>query len=133
MYAPLKTAIGADTDPTLAKKVAAGSASGAIATFITNPIELLKTRLQSCSTMGPVQVLRKVVRKEGITGLWKGTMPSAVSRSNLLIRSPCQALERAHLQLLKPEPYGTWCRAGLNWCLVSWFLKFKEGHFGNRI
>ena len=78
MYAPLKTAFGADTDPTILKKVAAGSASGAIATLITNPIELLKTRLQSCSTMGPLQVIKKVVKQDGVSGLWKGTMPSAV-------------------------------------------------------
>jgi hypothetical protein len=79
MYAPLKTAIGADADPTILKKIAAGSASGAIATFITNPIELLKTRLQSCSRMGPMAVLQKVVRENGVVGLWKGTMPSAVN------------------------------------------------------
>lgn len=79
MYSPMKTAMGADTDPTVLKKVAAGSASGAIATFITNPIELLKTRLQSCSTMGPLQVIKKIVKQDGVTGLWKGTMPSAVS------------------------------------------------------
>lgn len=79
MYGPLKTVVGADIDPTPLKKIAAGSASGAIATFVTNPIELLKTRLQSCSTKTPVQVIQKIVRENGITGLWKGTMPSAVS------------------------------------------------------
>ena len=79
MYGPLKSAMGADTDPTALKKIAAGSASGAIATFITNPIELLKTRLQSNSAMAPLQVLQKIVRENGVIGLWKGTMPSAVS------------------------------------------------------
>ena len=83
MYAPLKTAIGADADPTLLKKVAAGSASGAIATFITNPIELLKTRLQSSSGQGPLQVVREVLRQDGVAGLWKGTMPSAVRSPSL--------------------------------------------------
>ncbi len=83
MYAPLKTAIGADADPTLLKKVAAGSASGAIATFITNPIELLKTRLQSSSGQGPLQVVREVLRQDGVAGLWKGTMPSAVRNPSL--------------------------------------------------
>lgn len=84
MYSPMKTAMGADTDPTVLKKVAAGSASGAIATFITNPIELLKTRLQSCSTMGPLQVIKKIIKQDGVTGLWKGTMPSAVSSHAVL-------------------------------------------------
>ena len=79
MYAPMKTVVGADTDPTLLKKIAAGSASGAVATFITNPIELLKTRLQSNSAAAPLQVLQKIVRENGVSGLWKGTMPSAVS------------------------------------------------------
>ena len=93
MYAPLKTIVGADTDPTLLKKIAAGSASGAIATFITNPIELLKTRLQSNSTMGPLAVMQKIVREHGVTGLWKGTLPSAVSwhssRHLLVVQSAC--------------------------------------------
>lgn len=89
MYGPMKTAMGADNDPTVLKKVSAGSASGAIATFITNPIELLKTRLQSCSTMGPLAVIQKVVKKEGITGLWKGTMPSAVSLGPLPCEQKC--------------------------------------------
>lgn len=83
MYAPMKTVVGADTDPTLLKKIAAGSASGAVATFITNPIELLKTRLQSNSAAAPLQVLQKIVRENGVTGLWKGTMPSAVSPNPL--------------------------------------------------
>jgi hypothetical protein len=97
MYAPLKTAFGADTDPTVLKKVAAGSASGAIATLITNPIELLKTRLQSCSTMGPLQVIKKVIQQDGVAGLWKGTMPSAVSPPVHPVRVP--AVLRLHEQL----------------------------------
>lgn len=79
MYGPLKTAVGADVDPTLAKKILAGSLSGGIATLITNPMELIKTRLQSNSSQGgAVAVIRNVMAKDGITGLWKGTMPSAV-------------------------------------------------------
>ncbi len=79
MYGPLKTAVGADADPTLARKILAGSLSGGIATLITNPMELIKTRLQSNSAQGgALAVVRKVVAADGITGLWKGTMPSAV-------------------------------------------------------
>ena len=89
MYGPLKTVVGADTDPTVLKKIAAGSASGAIATFITNPIELLKTRLQSNSAMAPLQVLQKIVRENGVTGLWKGTMPSAVRLSSFAFSCLC--------------------------------------------
>ena len=79
MYGPLKTAVGADADPTLARKILAGSLSGGIATLITNPMELIKTRLQSNSSQGgALAVIRSVVAKDGVTGLWKGTMPSAV-------------------------------------------------------
>jgi hypothetical protein len=79
MYGPLKTAVGADGDPTLARKILAGSLSGGIATLITNPMELIKTRLQANSAQGgALAVVRKVVAADGITGLWKGTMPSAV-------------------------------------------------------
>ena len=96
MYAPLKSAMGADSDPTLLKKVAAGSASGAIATLITNPIELLKTRLQSNSAQSPLAVVRSVVARDGVTGLWKGTMPSAVraaARSPRLLQGLCMPMQ----------------------------------------
>ncbi|KAK9825837.1 hypothetical protein WJX81_001343 [Elliptochloris bilobata] len=89
MYGPLKTAVGADADPTLAKKILAGSLSGGIATLITNPMELIKTRLQSNSGQGgAVAVVRSVLAKDGVTGLWKGTMPSAI-RGTLLTASQC--------------------------------------------
>ena len=118
MYGPMKTAMGADTDPTILRKVAAGSASGAIATFITNPIELLKTRLQSCSTMGPLQVIKKIVKQDGVTGLWKGTMPSAVSSHGgvmFLLRSIVHgACDLAPSSVSFSSAHNTWRCANAN-------------------
>ena len=73
----------------------AGCVSGGFAAAVTNPLDLVKTRLQSkdnpYKTIG--QVVRAVVKNEGLVGLWAGTIPSVVS-------SP---LMHTHLQSLKEE------------------------------
>ncbi|MQM06046.1 hypothetical protein Taro_038867 [Colocasia esculenta] len=61
-------------------KVASGAFSGAIATSLTNPVEVLKVRLQinSNSKRGPIKEVHKIVREEGIKALWKGVGPAMV-------------------------------------------------------
>lgn len=53
-------------------KIASGAFSGAIATAMTNPVEVIKVRLQmnSGSTkVGPVREMRKIVSEEGVKAL----------------------------------------------------------------
>lgn len=65
----------------LAPKVAAGMLAGALAAGISNPTDLVKTHMQKGggASGGPFAVLARVVRQEGVQGLWVGTTPSMVS------------------------------------------------------
>uniref|UniRef100_A0A8D0HU17 Mitochondrial glycine transporter n=1 Tax=Sphenodon punctatus TaxID=8508 RepID=A0A8D0HU17_SPHPU len=60
-----------------------GSISGTCSTLLFQPLDLLKTRLQSLQPslngsghVGMVNLLLKVVRTESLLGLWKGVSPS---------------------------------------------------------
>ncbi|GAX85568.1 hypothetical protein CEUSTIGMA_g12983.t1 [Chlamydomonas eustigma] len=61
-------------------KLAAGSLSGGVAAAISNPTELVKTRLQSKNNQhgGSLGVIRHIIGSEGIGGLWRGAVPGGV-------------------------------------------------------
>ena len=85
-YSPLKRALGGDEEHiSLLRNLVAGSIAGGVAAAVTNPLDLVKTRLQSkdnpYKTIG--QVVSAVMKDEGVVGLWAGTMPSVV-------RPPCR-------------------------------------------
>ena len=97
-YSTIKRALGGDEDHiSLLRNLVAGCVSGGFAAAVTNPLDLVKTRLQSKDnpyrTIG--EVVRAVVRNEGIVGLWAGTMPSVVSCP--LPGSPAQTFSRPQL------------------------------------
>lgn len=88
-YGPAKTALGATKDNnSIVRNIAAGSLSGAMAAWASNPIDLIKTRLQSKENPHKTSaaVVRSIVQTDGVRGLWRGTVPSTVrllSRSGL--------------------------------------------------
>ena len=60
----------------VAKRMASGMSSGAIAALVCNPIELVKTRQQSAGHMPgghALARLRQIYRTDGLQGLWRGT------------------------------------------------------------
>ena len=65
----------------LARNVAAGAISGSLASVVSNPIDLIKTRLQSKSSphKTSMAVVRHITGTEGVLGLWRGTVPAMVS------------------------------------------------------
>ncbi|KAL5561582.1 hypothetical protein UlMin_031329 [Ulmus minor] len=70
-------------------KIASGGFAGSFATALTNPIEVLKVRLQmnpDAKRRGPMQELRKIISEEGIRALWKGLGP-AMARAAALTAS----------------------------------------------
>ena len=81
-YGPVKTLLG-DTkeNKSIVRNIAAGSLSGSLAAWASNPIDLIKTRLQSKENphRTSTAVIRSIVKTDGIRGLWKGTVPSTVS------------------------------------------------------
>jgi solute carrier family 25 (mitochondrial uncoupling protein), member 8/9 len=81
LYGPVKELYGVSKErPSMLKSIAAGCTSGAIAAAVSNPIDLIKTRLQAQAggQLTSMQVVRSVVASDGLFGLWKGTVPSMV-------------------------------------------------------
>lgn len=66
-------------------KIASGAFSGALATALTNPVEILKVRLQmnQNSSRGPIGELRRISSEGGIIALWKGVGPAMVRAAAL--------------------------------------------------
>eukprot|EP00741_Cyanophora_paradoxa_P005898 tig00000949_g5716.t1 len=65
------------------KKLIAGGIAGLLGSFAANPIELVKTRIQSrassaiaCGNQfdyaGPIDAAMSIIKENGITGMWKG-------------------------------------------------------------
>lgn len=98
LYAPIRDAMHPNgTTASLSSKLAAGVLSGAVAAAATNPLDLVKTRLQvqhsiSMSThatqRGPLAVLHELIATQGLPGLWKGTAAGA-TRAAVLTASQC--------------------------------------------
>ncbi|EPB81303.1 hypothetical protein HMPREF1544_11973 [Mucor circinelloides 1006PhL] len=65
----------------------AGLAGGITVSFFATPVEQIKARLQvqydakSQTYSGPIDCIRKVVRNNGIFGLWQGLTPTMLFRS----------------------------------------------------
>ncbi len=57
----------------------------AFAATVCNPLELIKVRMQSRGNRhkSALRVLRSVVGTDGVLGLWKGTVPSAVGMGSI--------------------------------------------------
>ncbi|CAA6669062.1 unnamed protein product [Spirodela intermedia] len=83
-------------------KIASGAFSGAIATALTNPVEVLKVRVQmnSNSRGGPINEVRKIVREEGLRALWKGVGP-AMARAGALTASQLATYDESKQALLR--------------------------------
>lgn len=96
LYTPIKTYITRTQDSNnVAMKIAAGIASGGIAAAVTSPIELLKTRLQSNKNKdSSLQIVRSIVRTDGIIGLWAGAVPGLI-RASVLTASQCVSYDES--------------------------------------
>nr|XP_018453232.1 PREDICTED: mitochondrial substrate carrier family protein ucpB isoform X2 [Raphanus sativus] len=64
-------------------KIASGAFAGAFATALTNPVEVVKVRLQMNPNAVPIAEVREIVSKEGIGALWKGVGPAMVRAAAL--------------------------------------------------
>ncbi|XP_073292177.1 uncharacterized protein [Primulina huaijiensis] len=69
-------------------KIFSGGFAGAVATALTNPVEVLKVRLQmnAKTARGPIEQMRKIASEEGVAALWKGVAP-AMTRAAALTAS----------------------------------------------
>ncbi|XP_057964992.1 uncharacterized protein LOC131155696 isoform X2 [Malania oleifera] len=86
-------------------KIASGAFSGAAATALTNPIEVLKVRLQMNSSLrgGAIGEMRKIASEEGIRALWKGVGP-AMTRAAALTASQLATYDESKRLLIRWTP-----------------------------
>ncbi|KAJ0878256.1 putative mitochondrial carrier domain superfamily [Helianthus annuus] len=86
-------------------KIASGVVSGAFATLLTNPMEIVKVRLQMNRNVhiGAIGELQKIAAKEGVTALWKGVGP-AMARAGALTASQMATYDEFKRVLLKWTP-----------------------------
>ncbi|KAG0496927.1 hypothetical protein HPP92_001618 [Vanilla planifolia] len=81
-------------------KIASGAVSGALATALTNPMEVLKVRLQMNSKRGMIREMRKISSDEGFKALWKGVGP-AMARASALTASQLATYDESKQVLLR--------------------------------
>lgn len=110
MYGPLKQAISADgtgKDLSTLAKVGAGCISGSAAAIVASPTELIKTQLQAKGSQHKTagDVLRHVVREEGITGLWRGASPGAV-RATILTAAQVATYDETKQAVMRQTGWG---------------------------
>lgn len=98
LYAPIRDILPASdpSHPSLVNKLAAGALSGAVAAAATNPLDLVKTRLQvqGLRNASPIAVLRDLIATQGVGGLWRGTAAGA-TRAAVLTASQCATYDAA--------------------------------------
>uniref|UniRef100_M1BEI9 Mitochondrial substrate carrier family protein ucpB n=1 Tax=Solanum tuberosum TaxID=4113 RepID=M1BEI9_SOLTU len=86
-------------------KIASGAFSGAVATALTNPVEVLKVRMQmnTRSSLGPIHEMRRIASEEGVRALWKGVGP-AMARAATLTASQLATYDESKQALIKYTP-----------------------------
>ncbi|XP_031250848.1 mitochondrial substrate carrier family protein ucpB isoform X1 [Pistacia vera] len=86
-------------------KIASGAFSGATATALTNPTEVLKVRLQMSSntSLGPIAEMQRLISEEGIRALWKGVGP-AMARAAALTASQLATYDESKRILIRWTP-----------------------------
>nr|XP_028945071.1 mitochondrial substrate carrier family protein ucpB isoform X2 [Malus domestica] len=101
LYEPSKYACNwAFGSSNLFAKIGSGGFAGAIATALTNPVEVLKVRLQMNPNLSPTGELRRIVTEEGAKALWKGVGP-AMARAAMLTASQLATYDETKLTLIR--------------------------------
>mmetsp|Transcript_44110 Transcript_44110/g.106309 ORF Transcript_44110/g.106309 Transcript_44110/m.106309 type:complete len:312 (-) Transcript_44110:50-985(-) len=64
-------------------KFLSGGVAGTVASCVTNPLEVIKTQLQSSNTAlleskSPIAIAKAIVKQDGIPGFWRGLPPTLV-------------------------------------------------------
>lgn len=108
LYNPIRDMLGVDpANPNAIpfwKKLAAGGGAGAIASGIANPTDLVKVRMQTDGMSavktynGVLHCFTKIVRDEGVLGLWTGVGPT-VGRATALAGAELATYDEARVQL----------------------------------
>ncbi|XP_065861259.1 uncharacterized protein [Euphorbia lathyris] len=107
LYEPSKCACNKAFGSTnILVKIVSGAFAGGFATALTNPVEVIKVRLQMNTNqkqVGPIAEMRKIVSEEGIRALWKGVGP-AVARASALTASQLATYDETKQVLIRWTP-----------------------------
>ncbi|KAL3137844.1 hypothetical protein ABBQ38_005097 [Trebouxia sp. C0009 RCD-2024] len=124
-YGPVKEAMGVTSDnPSLVRKIAAGSISGGVAAGVTNPLDLIKTRMQSKANPHKTMIAstRAVLAEGGVKGLWRGSGPS-MARAAVLTASQCATYDEIKQAIMRltglGDHFGTHLSASMVTGLVT--------------
>lgn len=117
-YAPIRDMLGVDptkpkSEVPLWKKIVAGACSGAVASAIANPTDLVKVRMQTNGMArgpdgsllapkykGVVDCFATTFREEGIFGFWKGVGPT-IGRATALAAAELASYDEAKMRFQK--------------------------------
>lgn len=119
-YERLKTAIGSRVAPEWSTSagvhMAAAAGAGAATMLITNPLWVIKTRLQTQNMgirmgasgnpalyRGTLDALMRIAREEGVTGLYSGLGPSLLGVMHVVIQFPLYEGIKAHFAAKNPD------------------------------
>eukprot|EP00834_Sanchytrium_tribonematis_P003486 NODE_135_length_16508_cov_1.365897.p7 type:complete len:282 gc:universal NODE_135_length_16508_cov_1.365897:8666-9511(+) len=125
LYEPIKDLLdnmaGSQGKPSLLLKIASGAMSGAIASSLANPTDLIKIRLQAKDTKysGMLDAFTKIIQKEGVKGLYRGVFPTTV-RAMILTASQLPSYDQAKY-ILKSSGYSEGLKTHL---ICSFFASF---------
>ncbi|XP_038896110.1 nicotinamide adenine dinucleotide transporter 1, chloroplastic [Benincasa hispida] len=107
IYGQLKTFLGSDDENhqlSIGANMMAASGAGAATTIATNPLWVVKTRLQTQGMKSgvlpyrnTVSALRRIASEEGIRGLYSGLVPALAGVSHVAIQFPTYEKIKSYL------------------------------------
>ena len=111
-YEPVKKALGVNSngDSSLWKKILAGCISGGGSSFIANPFDMVKIRMQADTATeaslqrhkGVYGALKDIIRTDGILKLWRGATPT-VARAAVGGMSELSVYDEIKQQIIQKE------------------------------
>eukprot|EP00898_Chlorokybus_atmophyticus_P003868 jgi/Chlat1/4482/Chrsp29S04422 len=106
VYDGLRSVLGPKdgSAPSTAVNVASAAGAGSATVFTTNPLWVVKTRMQTQALTtqpavytGMLQALTKIAREEGFAGLYSGVLPSVVGIAHVVIQFPLYEAIKVYL------------------------------------
>lgn len=100
MYEPCRNFFASDRDANFMQRLLAGGTSGAMGITMFNPIEVIKTQLQTHrdGSMRMRDVASKIWRVDGLSGFWAGLVPN-VARTFIVCAAELGVYDEAKCQI----------------------------------